>query len=313
MRLLATVGAFRAVPQRDLEPTDARTRAGRDREIEHLRKLGPDRDPSLWRRAFPDHARDPHGARSRPAGCRPGPLARRSPALLRGLRPATRDHPRRALSPARTARAAQAIRERGGHVRRVVLDYELKRDYQRFLQERNRQKRDSDGRPDRTADEVREWALGAPAAVRGRARPVSRCPHRIRGPGWSPGDRRPRDRHSSLSRRSCCRQGPFGLPTIPIWRWSGGWPQRSRTRPAVRSARGGGHPVVTDAERIDAVAKLGFTPRQAGFLVTVALHAGVCLSRQYATYSGLCLGAGCPRLLRHAGETALRDGLPVRP
>ena len=40
VRLLATVGAFRAVPQRDLEPTDARTRAGRDREIEHLRNSG---------------------------------------------------------------------------------------------------------------------------------------------------------------------------------------------------------------------------------------------------------------------------------
>ena len=47
---------------------------------------------------------------------------------------------------------------------------------------------------------------------------------------------------------------------------------------------------MTDAERVDAVAKLGFTPRQAGFLVTVALHAGVCLSRQYATYSGRVWG-----------------------
>jgi len=47
---------------------------------------------------------------------------------------------------------------------------------------------------------------------------------------------------------------------------------------------------VTDAERIDAVAKLGFTPRQAGFLVTVAMHSGVCLSRHYATYSGLAWG-----------------------
>jgi hypothetical protein len=56
-------------------------------------------------------------------------------------------------------RAAEEIRQRGGHVRRVVLDFELKREYQRFLQERNRQKRDSSGRPDRTADEVREWAL----------------------------------------------------------------------------------------------------------------------------------------------------------
>jgi hypothetical protein len=41
----------------------------------------------------------------------------------------------------------------------VVLDFELKREYQRFLQERNRQKRDGGGRPDRTGDEIREWAL----------------------------------------------------------------------------------------------------------------------------------------------------------
>ena len=47
---------------------------------------------------------------------------------------------------------------------------------------------------------------------------------------------------------------------------------------------------MTDAERIAAVATLGFTPRQAGFLVTVAMHAGVCLSRQYATYSGRVWG-----------------------
>jgi hypothetical protein len=56
-------------------------------------------------------------------------------------------------------RAAEEIRQRGGHVRRVVLDFELKREYQRFLQERNRQKRDGGGRPDRTGDEIREWAL----------------------------------------------------------------------------------------------------------------------------------------------------------
>jgi hypothetical protein len=47
---------------------------------------------------------------------------------------------------------------------------------------------------------------------------------------------------------------------------------------------------VTDAERIDAVAKLGFTSRQAAFLVTVALHAGVCLSRHYATFTGITWG-----------------------
>jgi hypothetical protein len=56
-------------------------------------------------------------------------------------------------------RAADKVRARDGQIRRVKLDYELKRDYQRFLHERNRQKRDSDGRPDRTHDEVRAWAL----------------------------------------------------------------------------------------------------------------------------------------------------------
>jgi DNA-binding MarR family transcriptional regulator len=45
--------------------------------------------------------------------------------------------------------AEERLRSQGGRVRRVVLDYELKRDYQRFLQERNRGKRDCDGRPDR--------------------------------------------------------------------------------------------------------------------------------------------------------------------
>ena len=55
-------------------------------------------------------------------------------------------------------RAEERIREQGGQVRRVVLDYELKRDYQRFLQERNRGRNDSDGRPDRKPEEIARWA-----------------------------------------------------------------------------------------------------------------------------------------------------------
>ena len=41
---------------------------------------------------------------------------------------------------------------------RVVLDYELKRDYQRFLHERNRRKKDCDGRPGREPEEIARWA-----------------------------------------------------------------------------------------------------------------------------------------------------------
>lgn len=47
---------------------------------------------------------------------------------------------------------------------------------------------------------------------------------------------------------------------------------------------------MTFAERRAAVAELGFTERQAGFLVHVLLHAGVCLARQYCTYAGIVRG-----------------------
>ena len=43
---------------------------------------------------------------------------------------------------------ADRLREDGAFIRRVILDNELKREYQQFLQERNRGKSESDGRPD---------------------------------------------------------------------------------------------------------------------------------------------------------------------
>jgi hypothetical protein len=43
-------------------------------------------------------------------------------------------------------------------------------------------------------------------------------------------------------------------------------------------------------DRVRAVAEFGFTDRQARFLVTVMLHSGVCLLRQYATFAGIVEG-----------------------
>jgi hypothetical protein len=40
-----------------------------------------------------------------------------------------------------------------------VLDYELKREYQQWLHERDRDRADYDGHPDRTDEEIRQWAL----------------------------------------------------------------------------------------------------------------------------------------------------------
>jgi hypothetical protein len=47
---------------------------------------------------------------------------------------------------------------------------------------------------------------------------------------------------------------------------------------------------VTPQDRVAAVEKEGFTRRQAGFLVTVMLHSGVCLGRQYCAYSRIVRG-----------------------
>ena len=48
---------------------------------------------------------------------------------------------------------------------------------------------------------------------------------------------------------------------------------------------------MTFDERTQAVAKMGgFTERQARFLVTVMLHADVCVPRQYATFCGIVHG-----------------------
>ena len=47
---------------------------------------------------------------------------------------------------------------------------------------------------------------------------------------------------------------------------------------------------MTFEERTQAVASLGFTERQARFLVTVMLHSGVCVPRQYARFAGIVHG-----------------------
>ena len=47
---------------------------------------------------------------------------------------------------------------------------------------------------------------------------------------------------------------------------------------------------MTREERVRAVAALGFTERPAGFLVTVMLHAGVCVGRQYCAYGRITYG-----------------------
>jgi hypothetical protein len=55
-------------------------------------------------------------------------------------------------------RTAERLAERGARFERVVLDHELKREYQMWLHERDRDRPDYDGHPDRTEEEIRDWA-----------------------------------------------------------------------------------------------------------------------------------------------------------
>ena len=60
---------------------------------------------------------------------------------------------------------------------------------------------------------------------------------------------------------------------------------------------------MTFEERVDALEPLGLTPRQTRFLVTVALHGGYCIRRQYSAFAGVRYGKNVRDFL---------DGLVVR-
>ena len=54
---------------------------------------------------------------------------------------------------------------------------------------------------------------------------------------------------------------------------------------------------MTFDQRVEIIARLGFTPRQARFLTLVALHSGYCLRRQYATSAGVECGKNVTEFL----------------
>jgi hypothetical protein len=152
-RILATVGAFRVVSESDLHDGRDNTRqAQRHLEQQGLLRTSPlssdDRAVVLTERG-----RDLLEA-NRHKQERAWEPRQTFYAGLRRPRELTHDSKvYRAYS-----RAEERLRERGGRVGRVVLDYELKRDYQRFLHERNRGRKDCDGRPDREREEIARWA-----------------------------------------------------------------------------------------------------------------------------------------------------------
>lgn len=154
-RSLATVGAFRVVRTEDLrDPPDPR-----DRGLKHLRDEGLVRSVSL-------------GGRTRDVLV----LTREGRDVLEARRLDDAPEPRQAfydgLKKPQAARVDTRLvalsrlppgggtpfKDHGAELHRVVLDYELKREYQTFLQEGNRHQPDSDGRSRRDDEEVERWA-----------------------------------------------------------------------------------------------------------------------------------------------------------
>ena len=165
-RTLSLVGSFRVISSRDLSDHDGRPLDPRKGDLRHLREQGLVRTiPIEGRRdvavvltdrgrdLLESHRRDRDG---RSPGRGPSLRDSRQEFYAELKKPRELEHDVQ-VYPAYEREAAR-LQERGARIERVVLDYELKREYQQFLQERNRGRADSDGRPDRDESEIQEWA-----------------------------------------------------------------------------------------------------------------------------------------------------------
>jgi hypothetical protein len=155
-RTLSTVGVFRVARAADLRDHAERPADPRSGDLRHLREEGLVQTVPLPGR------RDVAVT-----------LTNRGRQLLESHRSGSRE-PRQAFyAGVKRARelehdsqvyqayldVADGLEDRGARVDRVVLDYELKREYQQWLHEPDRGRDDCDGRPHRTAEEVEQWAL----------------------------------------------------------------------------------------------------------------------------------------------------------
>jgi hypothetical protein len=163
-RTLSTVGAFRVVSARDLRDHHGGPADPRAGDLRHLREEGlirverldgyrdvavvltkEGRDLLNSHRRNRSHAHDQERRQDR------------DQAFYAELK-----KPREVEHDSQVYRAylreAEKLAERGAHIERVVLDYELKREYQHWLHERDKERDDVDGRPDREPGEVADWA-----------------------------------------------------------------------------------------------------------------------------------------------------------
>jgi len=155
---MTKVGAFRVVPANELRASNPRTPTRPARDLERLREHGLVKTmPYVVGRTrttlvtLTERGRDLLEARRLP-GSRD--VEQKFYAGIRKPRELAHD----ARVHAAYERAVEKLEGQGARVRRVVLEEELKADYQRFLQRENRGRRDSRGEPERDPETIARWA-----------------------------------------------------------------------------------------------------------------------------------------------------------
>jgi hypothetical protein len=147
-RTLAAIGTFRVVPEQDLDTDHDTLHHLQDAGLVDHVELGNENGLTLTKEGrdlLDSHTLERHGESSQ--------------AFHAGVSRAREiDHDSNLYS----TFCQEDARLRDEHpdleVSRVILEQDLKREYQEFLQDHNRGRTDSDGRPDRNEDEIRDWA-----------------------------------------------------------------------------------------------------------------------------------------------------------
>ena len=158
VRALATVGAFRVVPAADLREPNPRTPTRPARDLERLRELGLVRmTPYVVGRTRTTLVTLTSEGRAVLEQSRRSDAAGGPQAFYVGVtKPRELAHDSRVYSA--YVMAAERLAARGDRVRRVVLEEELKREYQRFLQADNRARREAGQQPEDREQAVARWA-----------------------------------------------------------------------------------------------------------------------------------------------------------
>lgn len=158
VRVLATVGAFRVVPAGDLREPNPRTPTRPARDLERLRELGlVQTTPYVVGRTRTNLVTlTGEGRDVLEESRRPGAAGDQQAFHVGITKPRELAHDSRVYRA--YMKAVERLTEGGEPVRRVVLEEDLKREYQRFLHAENRAHRERGEAPEERAEAVARWA-----------------------------------------------------------------------------------------------------------------------------------------------------------